>query len=357
MAYFTKRYHPPGTPPGTLIEHPVPQTVPLRLHLIDFTADGMSEQDDVTLSECKASLERDDITWIHARGNVTPEVLRELGDAFGLHPLALEDVLNTGQRPKLENYDHQLFIIMSLPAWREESLATEQVSLFMGEDYLISFHQGEGDPFEPVRKRLAASTGKMRARGADYLLYSLLDLLIDQGFPVLEDMGERIERVEEELLDKPTQHVLGEIHTLKRDLLLLRRMLWPQREVLTQLMRDDQTLIREEIKPYLRDCYDHTVQIMDLFETYRDMAASMLDVYLSSASQRLNEIMRVLTVITTLFIPPTFLVGVYGMNFDNPHSPWAMPELHSYYGYPLVWLVIIAMIVGMLVFFKRRGWF
>lgn len=357
MAYFTKRYHPPGTPPGTLIEHPAPQAGPLRLHLIDYTADGISEQDDVSVLQCKSSLERDDITWIHAHGNITADVLRELGDAFGLHPLALEDVLNTGQRPKLESYDHQLFIIMSLPAWREESLVTEQVSLFLGKDYLISFHQGDGEPFEPVRKRLAASTGKMRTRGADYLLYSLLDLIIDQGFPVLEDMGERIERLEEELLDKPTKHVLGEIHALKRDLLLLRRMLWPQREVLTQLTRDDQSLIREETKPYLRDCYDHTVQIMDLFETYREMAASMLDVYLSSASQRLNEIMRVLTVITTLFIPPTFLVGVYGMNFDNPNSPWAMPELHSYYGYPLVWLVIVTMIVGMLVFFKRRGWF
>src|SRR3569623_544709 len=305
MAYFTKRYHPPGTPPGTLIEHPAPQAGPLRLHLIDYTAEGVSEQDDVTLTQCKVSLERDAITWIHARGN----------------------------------------------------LATEQVSLFMGERYLISFHQGQGDPFEPVRKRLTAAAGKMRARGADYLLYSLVDLIIDEGFPVLVDMGERIERLEEELLDQPNKRVLGEIHILKRDLLLLRRMLWPQREVLTQLMREDQTLIHEETKPYLRDCYDHTVQIMDLFETYRDMAASMLDVYLSSASQRLNEIMRVLTVITTLFIPPTFLVGVYGMNFDNPRSPWAMPELHSYYGYPIVWLVIIAMIAGRLVFFKRRGWF
>src|SRR3569832_1531712 len=223
MAYFTKRYHPPGTPPGTLIEHPAPQAGPLRLHLIDYTAEGVSEQDDVTLTQCKVSLERDDITWIHARGNITAEVLRELGEAIGLHPLALEDVLNHGQRTKLEIFDHQLYLIMRLKVWR--------------------------------------------------------------------------------------------------------------------------------------DCYELTVQIMDLFETYRDMAASMLDVYLSSASQRLNEIKRVLTVITTLFIPPTFLVNENGMNFDNPRSPWAMPELHSYYGYPIVWLVIIAMIAGMLVFFKRRGWF
>src|SRR3569832_1705237 len=255
MAYFTKRYHPPGLLSGTLIEHPAPQAGPLRLHLIDYTAEGVREQDDVTLTQCKVSLERDDITWIHARGNITAEVLRELGEAFGLHPLALEDVLNTGQRPKLEYYDLQLFMVMSLPVWRDDNLATEQVSLFMGERYLISFHQGQGDPFEPVRKRLTAAAGKMRARGADYLLYSLVDLIIDEGFPVLEDMGERIERLEEELLDQPNKRVLGEIHILKRDLLLLRRMLWPQREVLTQLMREDQTLIHEETMPYLRVCY------------------------------------------------------------------------------------------------------
>src|SRR3569833_3001307 len=195
MAYFTKRYHPPGTPPGTLIEHPAPQAGPLRLHLIDYTAEGVSEQDDVTLTQCKVSLERDDITWIHARGNITAEVLRELGEAFGLHPLALEDVLNTGQRPKLENYDHQLFMVMSLPVWRDDTLVTEQVSLFMGERYLISFHQGQGDPFEPVRKRLTAAAGKMRARGADYLLYSLVDLIIDEGFPVLVVLGVRFVRL------------------------------------------------------------------------------------------------------------------------------------------------------------------
>ena len=356
MAYFTKRYHPPGTPPGTLVEH-APATQALRLNLIDYTAETLSEEAGVSPAQCKNSLARKTITWIHAHGQATPEIMRELGEAFGLHPLAMEDVLNTGQRPKLDSHDHQLFIVMNLPAWRGDDLSTEQISLFLGEDYLISFHSGDGDPFEPVRKRLRAGAGRMRARGADYLLYSLLDLVIDQGFPILEDLGEQIEELEEELLDSPGKKTLGQIHQLKRDLLLLRRMLWPQREVLGQLLREDQSLIHEETKPYLRDCYDHTIQIMDLFETYRDMTASMLDVYLSSASQRLNEIMRVLTVIATLFIPPTFLVGVYGMNFANPDSPWAMPELHSYYGYPLVWLVILAMVGGLLFFFKRRGWF
>src|SRR3569832_2374217 len=189
MAYFTKRYHPPGTPPGTLIEHTAPQAGPLRLHLIDYTAEGVSEQDDVTLTQCKVSLERDDITRIHAHDNNTTEVLRELGEAFGLHPLALEDVLNTGQRPKLENYDHQLFMVMSLPVWRDDNLDTKEVSLYMCERYLISFHLGQGDPFEPVRKRLTAAAGKMRARGADYLKNPLGDHIIDEGYPVLDVMG------------------------------------------------------------------------------------------------------------------------------------------------------------------------
>lgn len=356
MAYFTKRYHPPGTPPGTLVEHAAAADHPLRLRLIDYSAAGLSEQDGVSSVQCKSSLADDTFTWIHAHGRAGPALMRELGETFGLHPLTLEDVLNTGQRPKVEAHDHQLFIVMSLPAWRDDQLTSEQVSLFLGKDYLISFYNGDDDTFEPVRKRLRADD-RMRARGVDYLLHALLDLIIDQGFPILEAFGEEIEELENQLLDAPSKYILGEIHQLKRDLLLLRRLLWPQREVLSQLLREDQALIHEETKPYLRDCYDHTIQIMDLFETYRDMTANMLDVYLSSSSQRLNEIMRVLTVITTLFIPPTFLVGVYGMNFSNPDSPWAMPELHSHYGYPLVWLVIFAMIAGMLVFFKRRGWF
>jgi len=229
-------------------------------------------------------------------------------------------------------------------------MSIEQVSLFFGNNYVISFYNGEKDPFDPVRNRLR-SGGRLRSRGADYLLYTLLDVVIDQGFPVLEALGEWIEDLEDELLGAPSKQTLAQIHELKRDMLLLRRTLWPQREVINQLLREDQSLIEEATRPYLRDCYDHTIQIMDLFETYRDMAAGMMDVYLSSTSYRLNEVMRVLTVIATIFIPPTFLVGVYGMNFAD------MPELHWRYGYLGSWLVIIAMIGGMLLYFKRKKWF
>ena len=351
MAYFTKRYHPPGTAPGTLTAHETQAARPLKLRLMEYNATVLNERDEIPALECKAYLERETITWIHAHGSASPELLRELGENFGLHPLALEDVLNTGQRPKLEHYDHQLFAIMSLPAWRDEDLYTEQVSLFLGKNYLISFHNGDDDPFEPVRKRLRGKGGRLRGRGADYLFYTLLDLIIDQGFPLLEDVGEWIEDLEDELLGAPSREILAQIHQLKRDLLLLRRMLWPQREVVNQLLREDQSLIEESTQPYLRDCYDHTIQIMDLFETYRDMTAGMMDVYLSSVSNRLNEVMRVLTVIATIFIPPTFIVGVYGMNFIN------MPELHWRYGYIASWLVIVAMIGGMLLYFKSKRWF
>ncbi len=351
MTYFTKRYHPPGTAPGTLVEDERLESRPLRLKLMDYNTQSLEEHDDISFTECRPYLERPTITWIHAHGYAGAELLRELGQTFSLHPLALEDVLNTGQRPKLENYDHQLFAIMSLPLWDGDDIEVEQISLFFGPGYVISFHYGDHDPFEPIRKRLRAQGGRLRERGADYLFYTLLDVIVDQSFPILEELGERIEKVEDELLDKPTRLTLERIHLLKRDLLLLRRQLWPQREVISQLQREDQSLIDETTKPYLRDCYDHTVQIMELFETYRDMLAGMLDMYLSGASHRLNDIMRVLTVIATLFIPPTFLVGIYGMNFQH------MPELHWPYGYGLVWLIIVAVMGGMLVYFKRRNWF
>lgn len=351
MAYFTKRYHPPGTAPGTLTAHEDQADRPLKLRLMEYDAATLEETEDISPAACKAALESAAITWIHAQGHATPEQLRELGEIFGLHALALEDVLNTGQRPKLENYDHQLFAVMSLPAWRGEEIATDQVSLFFGKNYVISFYNGDHDPFDAVRKRLRASGNRLRGRGADFLFYTLLDILIDQGFPILEHLGEWIEDLEDELLGKPTKATLAQIHQLKRNLLLLRRMLWPQREVINHLLREEQALIDEATRPYLRDCYDHTIQIMDLFETYRDMAAGMMDVYLSSVSNRLNDIMRVLTVIATLFIPPTFLVGVYGMNFIH------MPELHWRYGYAMVWLIIFAMIGGMLLYFKKKKWF
>ncbi len=357
MSYFTKRYHPPGTPPGVLTADESAASRPINIRLIDYDATDYIEKENITFEECLPHLVHPAMTWIHLHGHAEPALLRQIGDAFGLHPLALEDVLNTGQRPKSETYDNQLFVVMSLPVRRNGSIITEQVSMFVGSNFVVSFHDGLEDPFELVRKRLRNHSGHIRADGPDHLLYALLDVIIDQGFPVLEDVGEWIEDLEEELLGKPDKATLHAIHHIKRELLLLRRMLWPQREVLNSLLRGDHTLIHENTKTYLRDCYDHTIQIMDLLETYRDIMASMLDVYLSSVSMRLNDVMRVLTVITTLFIPPTFVVGVYGMNFDHAASPWNMPELEWKYGYLFVWLIIVGMMGGMLVYFKRKKWF
>ncbi len=358
MTYFTKRYHPPGTPPGTLTAE-AETGAPITIHLIDYTPQEFIELQLHDAHECRPYLERESMTWIHVQGIVSTDTLRQLGTLFGLHPLALEDVANTGQRPKVDSYEDLLFVVMNLPTVTEDNdVVTEQVSLFLGKKFLISFHRGAEHPFTSVMGRLRKQSGKIRERKADYLLYTLLDVIIDRGYPILEFFGEVIEDLEEELLDSPGKRTLENIHHTKRELLTLRRMLWPQREVINLLIRDEQPHISSDTHVYLRDCYDHSIQIMDLIEAYREMTSSMLDVYLSSISHRLNEVMKVLTVIATIFIPLTFIVGVYGMNFGaRSVSPWAMPELDWYYGYPLLWLVMFAIAGGMIAYFKRRGWF
>jgi magnesium transporter len=356
--YFRKRYHAPGTPPGTLIE-PAEERLPLRISLADYTLGSLEERPKISIADCKAYLERSSITWIHLQGHPDAATLQELAVLLNFHPLAVEDVVNTGQRPKLELYEEQFFLTLSLPVLEGPHAEAEQVSLFMGRGYVVSFHAGNADPFEAVRQRLRDANSRLRSYAADYLLYALVDRIIDQGFPVLERFGERLEELEMELLNQPDRQTLTRMHQIKRDLLLIRRLFWPQREVVNLLLRDEHHLISEHTKLYFRDCYDHSIQIMDLLETYRDMAAGMLDIYLSSTSNRLNEIMRLLTVISTIFIPLTFIAGVYGMNFgrDGPRSPWAMPELDWYYGYPLVWLAMLVIALTMVFYFKRKRWF
>lgn len=356
MAYFNKRYHPPGTPPGTLTEVLATEAAPLRIRLIDYTRAEITIQDDVDASACRSYLEQDSVTWVHVQGHPTEAALRELGETFQLHALALEDVLNTGQRPKMETFDDQLFIVMSMPLTEAGLVEVQQVSLFLSNTSLVSFCQGDFAPFQPIVKRLQDQAGRLRSQGSDFLLYSLLDIVIDQGFPVLEDFGLQLADLEEQILQTAAHNILEKIHAVNRELILLRRSCWPQREVINQILHDDHELIKEGTRIYLRDCYDHTIQLMDLLETYRDMTGSMLDIYLSSVSNRMNDIMRVLTVIATIFIPLTFIVGVYGMNFDRG-EPWNMPELGWPYGYLLVWLLMITIVVIMLLFFRRKGWF
>ena len=356
MAFFTKRFHPPGTPPGTLTEVPATESAPLRIHLIDYNEAEITVYDDIDASECRPFLQRDSVTWVHVQGQPTEVALRELGEIFQLHSLALEDVSNRGQRPKVETFNDHLFAIMVLPLMETDLVEVHQVSFFLSKTFLVSFCEGDFAPFQPIIKRLQDKGSQLRSQGTDFLFYSLIDVVVDQGFPVLEKFGLQLEELEDQVLDAVDKDTLGNIHIVKRELTLLRRMLWPQRGVISQLLHGDSTLLQADMQIYLRDCYDHTIQVMDLLETYREMTGSMLDIYLSNISNRTNEVMRVLTVIATIFIPLTFITGVYGMNFDRTAGSWSMPELSWPYGYLLVWLVMIAITALMLVYFRRRGW-
>ncbi len=355
MPLFTKRYNPPGTTPGSIIPPAPRPREPMRLRLFEYAEDSLVEKDDPAPEECVRYLEDPRITWIHVQGEPDPDTLREMGAKFDLHPLALEDVANSGQRPKAEVYGHQLFVIAALPLRDDDHFVIRQVSIFLGSNYVVSFCTGAFDPFDPVRRRLRARSGRILGSGTDYLFHALLDVVIDQGFPLLEEFGAQLEDLEHELLTAPTRRTLNHIHAHKRELLLLRKMLWPHREVAAALLRDEHKLFQDSTRVYLRDIQDHAVQILDLLELYREMTTSMLDVYLSSVSNRLNEVMRTLTLIATIFIPLTFVVGLYGMNFDRT-SPYNMPELGWTFGYPLIWVIMIAIAAAMVWLFKRRKW-
>lgn len=356
MGYSTMGNHPPDTRSDISSAATDSLKVPLSIHLMDYTATGLREQELADISECQVHLHGSGNTWIHVQGDAEPAALNHFGKLFNLHPLAIEDVLNREQRPKVDSYDGQLFVILGLAVINNLAIETRQISLFIGEHYIISFCGGKDDPFNSARARLRKNGKGIQPHSIDYLFYTLIDVVIDEGFPVLESLGEEIEDLEMELLRDPTCDMLVSIHRFKRELLLLRRILWPQREVVNGLLRETHSLISEEIRIYLRDCYDHSIQLMEMVETYREITSNMVDIYLSSISNRTNEVMRVLTMIATIFIPLTFIVGVYGMNFENPNSPWAMPELYWYYGYPLVWLVMIVIVIALLVFFKRKKW-
>jgi magnesium transporter len=269
--------------------------------------------------------------------------------------LALEDAVNTHQRPKVEEYDDHLFVV-ALMVDANGSADTEQVAFFIGEGYVITFQERPGDCFENVRDRIRKATGRIRTAGADYTAYALLDAIVDGYFPALEKMGDRLEVLEDRVIGTPESGNITELHDLKRDLLLLRRAIWPHREVFNTLIRDEHPLIAKETKLFLRDCYDHTVQLMDIVETYREMASGLVDVHISSVSVKLNEVMKVLTIVATVFIPLSFIASVYGMNFDRETSPWNMPELGWYLGYPFALLLMCASAAGLLWYIWKKGW-
>jgi magnesium transporter len=322
---------------------------------MDYTPEAVLEKELASVEEAFPFRDRESVSWINVSGLHDVDLLQKLGNHFGLHPLALEDVLNVGQRPKMEDYEDHYFIVMK-DVRLETHFQPEQICLFLGKGWVLTFQEAAGDPFEPVRDRIRKGKGRLRRMGADYLAYALMDALVDGAFPILEKLGERIEALELELVEKPSRKTLHEIHRLKRDLLYLRRSAWPQRELLNALQREESHLVRPETRVYLRDCYDHTIQILDMVETYRDLTAGMLEVYLSSVSNRMNEIMKVLTVLASIFIPLTFIAGLWGMNFNPEISPLNMPELNWYWGYPALLAAMAVLVVAMLVYFHRKGW-
>jgi magnesium transporter len=351
------KYHPPGTPPATM-ELPVDHDAsPSQISLIQYDEATIFEGRFDTVAELLARFDPAKVNWINIDGLGSPDVLRELAEHFGIHPLAMEDVLNTAQRPKVERYENQYFIISEMIYHESEKrLAVEQLSLFLGEGYVITLQEECGkDVFDAVRARLRSGRGYSRKMQADYLTYALLDATVDQFFPILERVGDVIEGIEDELLAKPNKETLRRLYEGKRLLLQLRRAAWPQREIFNTLMRDDSGLVAPGTQIFLRDCYDHVTQIIDILESFRDLTAGLMDVYLSSLGFRTNEIMRVLTVISSIFIPLTFIAGVYGMNFNTDH-PWNMPELNWPFGYLLCLSVMGSIALGMILYFKRRRW-
>lgn len=340
-----------GAAPGTLVHIGDISSPDTHVQSLFYDQHTLTEQPLTNLSDCKQAAVNGQTLWINIDGLHNPEVIRQLGDLFQLHPLVQEDILNTDHRPKIEVHQDYLYIVIKMLQFDDstESLRSEQVSLIVGDNYLLSFQERPGDVFNGVRERLRAGR-KIRALGPDYLAYALIDAVVDNYFLLLEKFGDAVEDLEEELLENPRPDTLRHIHHFKREMLLVRKMVWPLREVLSSLSRDENVILSHEIRLYLRDVYDHTIHIIDNVETLRDLLSGMLDLYMSSASQRMNEIMKMLTLFATIFMPLTFIAGVYGMNFEY------MPELGWRWGYPLIMAGMAATAAGLLFYFKWRRW-
>jgi magnesium transporter len=341
-----------GLPPGTLIPPPgsLDGQSPL-ITIIDYDAGRYQEKTVASLEECLPFKATDTVTWINIDGLSDISVIERIGKIFDIHPLILESIVNTEQRPRMDDLDTYLYVNLKMLQYLDEShkVKIEQVSLIVGRNYIISFQEDVGDVFDPVRERIRKD-GRIRKFGTDYLAYALIDAIVDNYFTVMESLGEQVEMLEEALASNPSKDMLLNIHTLKKDMIYLRKSVWPLREVISGLERSDNALIKESTRIYLRDVYDHTIQVIDTIETFRDMVSGMIDIYLSGMSMRLNEVMKVLTLIATIFIPLTFIVGVYGMNFEY------MPELSHPYGYYGVWAVILIVTTTMLLYFHRKQW-
>lgn len=359
-----KKIHhaPPGTAPGHILVRE--DALSPKILLMEFNAVSLNEREVTTIGELGEILKASHgmIRWIDVRGFGDHHFIEQLADLFGVHRLQMEDVVNVYQRPKAEELSGQLFLISRASNETAHGLEDTQVSLFVGPDYVLTIQERYDDQLNPVRARLRQLTGNFKTHGADYLAYAIMDTVLDHYYPLLEKLGEKLDDLQDELLVNPSRMALDHVLSIKKELLLLRRIIWSERDKFNDILRSNFKVIKEESKIYIRDSYDHCIQLLDLVESYREVTASLMDVYHSSVSNRLNQVMKVLTIISTIFIPLTFVVGVYGMNFApmDPESgvklPYNMPELYSPYGYLSVMLIMLVMVVFQIVFFVRKGW-
>lgn len=344
----------PGESPGTLVADPESKKPVVRV--MAFGPEGLDEFVLETMDTLADVVGKSAVTWVDVDGLGDAKVVEGIGKQLGLHPLALEDAINLNQRPKVEEYEDNLFIVLRMVRL-EERVETEQLSLFLGKNFVVTF-QGErpGDCLDPVRQRIRAGRGRIRLSGTAYVAYALVDAVIDNYFPLLDDLGESLEQLEDQLISGYVPRATERIQKAKQDLAVVRRAILPTRDVCQALTRDEGRFIDDDTQIYLRDCFDHASQLNEIVGTYRELAGGLMDLYLSGVSNRTNEVMKFLTLVSTIFMPLTFIVGVYGMNFDVTRSPWNMPELEHPYGYPAVMTVMAAIAIGLIFFFKRKGW-
>jgi magnesium transporter len=341
-----------GLRPGTMVHIGEKRSEKTQITIVEYDEQIFRERELEFIQECFQFPPQPMVTWVNVTGIHMVDVIAKLGECFGVHSLILEDILNTDQRPKMEEYGEDLYIVLKMLAYDEQTgeVTAEQVSLILREQALLSFQEGSGDVFAPIRERIRNGKGRHRKMGADYLTYTLLDTIVDQYFLILEKLGERIENLEERLVTDQSPANLRKIQKLKREMIFLRKWVWPLREVLGGLAREESLRIHKETRFFLRDVYDHTIQVIDTIEIFRDMLSGMLDIYLSSINNRMNAVMKVLTIIATIFMPLTFIAGIYGMNFKY------FPELEWRWGYPVIWAVMAGISISMLIIFKKKKW-
>lgn len=352
LQLFKKTSQKKGLPPGSLVHVGEKKIEKTKITVIDYDQSTCREFEAETIEECFPFRDSPTVTWINIDGLHEVDIIEKTGTHFGFHSLLQEDIVHTGQRPKLETFEAYIFIVLKMfyYAAEEQEVEAEQVSIILGSNFVISFQEREGDTFNFVRDRIRNSRGRIRRMGPDYLAYALTDSIVDNYFYILEQYGERIELLEEELTVNPTIETLNVIHKLKKEILLLRKSVWPLREVIGGLEREESPLIGDAIQMFIRDLYDHTIQVIDSVETLQEILSGMQDLYLSSVSNKMNEVMKVLTIFAAIFIPLTFMAGIYGMNFEY------MPELKIPWAYPALWVAMITVALGLIAFFKRKNW-